>query len=419
MSLESLLYGNFMKNSNEPARPSFWNEAQGEPYRILFPLGFALACIGVGVWIPYTLWPTAFPYPGQGHAVIQIQGFLLCFILGFLATMLPKVLGVRPLGQIQLLLFPMGFAALSACAWVNAPHARLAVQIVHLLLIGNFLAFILRRWPDRKGSPPANFAFIPLAFASDAIGTGIRAGIAAGLTDAGLLRLSSLLQFQAFPLLLILGIGGFLLPKLFGNAVVDPQALRNQPRSPLMAPLAMGTILLLGFVLEATSIHFRSGSLVLRLSYSIRAGVWAWFTLIQLRLFRLQRKQPPYLAAVRISLLAMSAGMALPVFFPAYLLAWEHLVFITGFLWITLSIAGRVVSAHAGRMEILDRHRKAFLGYGILIVMAAAGRITADIWTRGHWLHLACASGLALAAMAIWGRLFLPLIPLSPGRARE
>ncbi len=407
-----------MKNSpSNKLIPWSWEELQQEPFRLLFPLGFVLASIGIGAWIPYYLWPQAFPYPGQGHAILQIQGFLLCFILGFLTTMLPKILGVRPLGRFQFTLFPLGLIALSVCVWVNAPHSQTAIQVVHLLLIGNFLAFIVRRWPERKGSPPSTFLFIPMAMAADLIGTVMRILVSTQVTGAGLYRASTLLQYQAFPLLLILGIGGFLLPKLFGNAVINPQALRNQAGSPILIPLTMGAVLLASFALEAAAPAFGNGTLALRLAYLLRTAVWAWFTLGQLRLLGITRKLPAYLAAARISLLAMGAGMLMPIFLPAYLIAWEHLVFIPGFLWLTLSIAARVMSAHGGRMELLDQHRKKSLGYGALILLALASRVSTDIWTHGHWLHLAIASAFALAALGIWARIFMPMILLVPGRS--
>ena len=398
-----------------PARfPLSWDHLQREPYRLLFPVGFMLAAIGIGAWIPFYFNPTLYPYPGQGHATLQIQGFLLCFILGFLTTMLPKVLGVKPLGFGQFIFFPLGLTALSVLAWFPAPGAQISAQILHLLLIGNFLAFILRRWPQRKSAPPSTFLFIPMAFAADLAGTGLRLFGILHVTEPGMLRAASLLQYQAFPLLLILGIGGFLLPKLFGNAVADPQSLRDPKSAPLIIPLAMGAGLLASFALEAAAAP--GAGVQTRLAYLLRAGVWAWFTLGQLRLLGMTRKPLPYLVAVRISLLSMGLGMALPALFPAYLIAWEHLIFISGFLWLTLSVAARVLTAHAGRLELLEGHRKKILAHGILIALALISRVATGIWTRGHWLHLACAAAFALGAMAIWGRIFLPLAVSIPGR---
>jgi uncharacterized protein involved in response to NO len=399
----------------KPAFPLTWAELRNEPFRLLFPLGFMLASLGIGVWIPYWIRPEAFPYPGQGHAMLQIQGFLLCFILGFLMTMLPKVMGVPPVGPLQLALFPPAFLALAVCAWIPAPRAQAAAQLLHLFLIGNFLAFILMRWKKRRGTPPAQFVFIPMAMAADLAGTVMRLLVVTHSTDANLHRAAILLQYQAFPLLLVLGIGGFLLPKLFGSATVDPKDLRNQPRNPMGMPLAMGALFLAGFAVEEFAAGLAPGDSGLRLGYALRAGVWAWFILGRLRLPWISRTLPAYLAATRFSLYAMGAGMVLPIFLPRYLIAWEHLIFVSGILWLTLSIASRVMAAHGGRPEMLEGLRKRSIAFGSLIALAALARVTADVWQWGHWLHLACASLLALAALAIWGRIFLPMILRLPG----
>ncbi len=129
-----------------------WDPILSEPYRLLFPLGLIFAMIGIGVWIPYAILPQSFPYPGQGHAAVQIQGFLYCFILGFLCTMLPKVLGIARLGGFQFSLFVLGLVGFAATAFFQNP---IFSQILHLLLILNFLTFVfmgLRKGPARPPS---------------------------------------------------------------------------------------------------------------------------------------------------------------------------------------------------------------------------------------------------------------------------
>ncbi len=375
-----------------------------EPYRALFPLGLIGIALGLGVWIPHFFWPQHFGYPGQSHAVLQIQGFLLCFIFGFLCTMLPKVLGVPPLGLFQFLIFPVGLATLMAAALTDAP---LSAQLVHLALLLNFAVFMLVRWPRRRGNPPAFFAFIAAALLADAAGTLLRIGLFAGFHFPGAFRLSGLLQFQAFPLLLVLGVGGFLLPKLFAGEVIDPQRLKPDGTG-IRGLLAAAAVFLAGYCVEA---WLPAHPLSVRLGSGLRAAVWFWFLFTQIRLHRVPGRLPAYLAGARWSLWLMGLGMLMPVFLPAYLLAWEHLVFITGILWLTLSVASRVAAAHGGRLHLLESSRKLTLTLGWLIALAAATRVATDLWVRSRELHLAIASMLALGATALWavrfGRLFL------------
>src|SRR5690606_36338218 len=333
--------------------------ACAEPYRVLFPLGLLGSAAGLGVWIPHYLWPQTFGYPGQSHAVLQIQGFLLCFVFGFLGTMLPKVHGVAPLGAGQFLAFPVGLVALMAAALLNMPFAA---QLIHFALLANFVAFMLLRWPERRGNPPSFFVFIAAALLADAAGTLLRLASLAGLAPGSLFRLGGLLQFQAFPLMLVLGVGSFLLPKLFAGEVIDPQRLRPDGTG-TRGLLVAAAVFLAGFFVEALLPAY---PLSIRLGSGLRAAVWGWFLVSQIRLHRVPGGLPAYLAAARWSLWLMGLGMLMPVFLPRYLLAWEHVVFITGILWLTLSVASRVLTAHGGRLGLLESSRKTVLAFGWL-----------------------------------------------------
>jgi hypothetical protein len=265
-----------------------------------------------------------------------------------------------------------------------------------------------RRWPTRAGNPPSPFVFIGLAMLSDLAGTALRI-LPPAWAGSGY-RLGAMLQDQAFPLLLILGVGGFLLPKLFGAQILDPAALRREPRAGLGIFLPLGLLFLASFGWEA----YAPSDWGPRAAAALRAAIWAWF-LIRLRIWQPSRL-PAYLAGSRIALIAIGLGLLMPAFLPVYRLAWEHLVFITGLMWLTLAIASRVVTAHGGRLDLLEKGRKPVLAYGWLMAVAALTRVTTDIWTGGRWLHLALASAFALAALGIWAKLYLPLMRILPAQ---
>jgi uncharacterized protein involved in response to NO len=388
---------------------------RAEPYRVLFPLGIISAVIGIGIWIPHFLWPQHFGYPGQGHAVIQIQGFLLCFIFGFLGTMLPKVLGVNPLGTLQYMLFPLGIAGIVAASLAGAP---LAAQLLHLTVLINFIAFVAKRWPSRRGNPPVFFVFIAVAMLADLLGIALRILALSGHASFQNLRLGALLQYQAFPLLLILGVGGFLLPKLFASAPVDPA--RPGPSGSSSGSLVPAAALfLLGFGIEAWLPVY---PLSIQLGSGIRASVWAWFLFATLRLHTVPAGLPAWLAAGRLSLYAIGLGMVLPVLMPAWLVAWEHVMFIAGMLWLTITVAARVLTAHGGRLDVLAGNRKIVLAYGWLLALAALTRVTSDVWnwsgTEARMMHLALASLFALVSLGLWTRLYAGLFFRFPGGTR-
>lgn len=325
--------------------------------------------------------------------------------------MLPKVLGIKHLGVFQLSLFVLGLAGFAITAFLQSP---IISQALHLLLILNFLAFVFMGLRKTKIHPPATFVFIALAMTADLIGTVVRVLILSGIMYPLALKMGTLLQYQAFPLLLILGVGGFLMPKLFGNGILDPKALQSQAGASIGVLLPLGLLFVLSYSLELQESH----PILSRIGYGIRALIWAWFLFSRLGLHRIPAGLPAYLAGARMALYSIGAGLLLPVFFPIYTVAWEHLIFITGFLWVTISVATRVVFAHGGRLDLLGKNRKQTLGYGWLLVLAALTRVCTGIWTQGYVFHLVLASGFALIALVLWARINLPLVSRFPNGAR-
>jgi hypothetical protein len=249
---------------------------------------------------------------------------------------------------------------------------------------------------------------------TDLMGTGLKLASLLGVLDGRALKAGGLLQYQAFPLLLIVGVGGFLLPKLFAQGPIDPKVLASQAPA-LRGQLALCFALLASYGVEIAAVY-GGGEMVLRIAYALRALVWARFLWKEVRLQKTPGKLPPYLRAARISLWVMAVGLVMPVLRPQYMLAWEHVIFLSGFLRLTLPIAARVLAAHAGKMEILGLHGRQVRIYGMLIVLAMMTRIATEIWPGARALHLAVAAGLGLFALRMWARLFLPLARIAPAR---
>src|SRR5262245_59030684 len=65
-----------------------------DPYRIFFPIGIALGVFGVSIW-PLYYYNFTQGYSGRAHALVQTNGFLYSFILGFLLTAIPKFTGTE------------------------------------------------------------------------------------------------------------------------------------------------------------------------------------------------------------------------------------------------------------------------------------------------------------------------------------
>ena len=93
-----------------------------EPFRLFFPLGVALAWIGIGHWIAY--WGGWIgSYSCLAHGLVQIQGFLFAFALGFLLTALPPG-KVRSDSKFALEMQPLAACWHSSTTQMPAPPPR-------------------------------------------------------------------------------------------------------------------------------------------------------------------------------------------------------------------------------------------------------------------------------------------------------
>jgi hypothetical protein len=184
----------------------------------------------------------------------------------------------------------------------------------------------------------------------------------------------------------------------------------------MTVPVTLCALFLTSYGIEIINVFKGYGSIGLQIAYALRALVWIWFIFMEIRVHKVPGKMHLYLSIARISLYAMAVALVMPILLPKYMLAWEHVIFITGFMSLTLSIASRVLAAHAGRLEILSMHGRMVKTYGILIVLSMLTRVATDIWPGSHFMHLAIASALALTALYLWGKIFVPLVKIYPGR---
>ena len=71
-------------------RPTFSSAPtwRREPYRLLFPLGGLLGLAGVLPWLLFGL-GLSHRYDPVFHSLTLVQGFLACYVLGFLFTFVP------------------------------------------------------------------------------------------------------------------------------------------------------------------------------------------------------------------------------------------------------------------------------------------------------------------------------------------
>jgi hypothetical protein len=374
-----------------------------EPYRLLFPLGTVCAALGLAMWVAFWLRPEI-GYPGPAHALIMMHGFVGSFIIGFLMTMLPRAIGVPICGTWHLVIATAGIVGGCAAAYANALSLAWGA---HLLALAAPVAFVASRARLRASSPPSSFAcaaagvFAALCGSAMAVASGLGAPAWVGV-------LGRALDLQAFPLLMILGIGSFLIPKLAG-----PAGARIAPQG-VWFNAVIAFIMLGSFVLEFAPCD-HDAQTRLRVAYALRAAVFAYFVMRNVLPARLHADAPTYLKSIPIALSSMAIGLALPAVWPAYTLAWLHLVYVAGELWLTLIIGSRVLVGHAP-----DRgtpRTGVVLSYGVLLAAATVSRVITGIWPgQTYVMHLAVSALLALGGLALWSLILIPRFWSFPAR---
>ncbi|RYD71368.1 MAG: hypothetical protein EOP84_25005, partial [Verrucomicrobiaceae bacterium] len=191
-------------------KPPFWSMAAAEPFRIFFPLGVLVGISGVSLWPLYFLGIHHSFYPGVMHARMMIEGFMGAFILGFLGTAGPRLMGTSPFSRREL------FTLLTLYVLTVGIHIAeryLVADIFFLCLLLTFLGFLASRFRSRDDLPPPSFVLVGFGFLNALVGTVLLILGGFGKVSSAALLLGNILLYQGFVLYLLLGVGAFLLPK--------------------------------------------------------------------------------------------------------------------------------------------------------------------------------------------------------------
>jgi uncharacterized protein involved in response to NO len=361
-----------------------------DPYRIFFPLGIAFGLAGVSIWPLYTLGITA-TYSGRAHALVQADGFLYAFIAGFLLTAVPRFTGTDVPSRLA-----QGWLALTLVVSVAASELRAftlgtsAFVVAHLTVI----ALVGRRFLRRRQNPPSAFAAVGLGLLAGAAGAILSAGVAWDVVPASWDLLGKRLMTEGMVMLLVLGIGGFLGPRLLGFAQLPTPGVVvvGDPRPPAIA----GSAILLSLVAEY---GFDLGWMAY-----FRASVVTVYIVTTLRLWRPPAVRTTLSWAVWIAHWDIVAAVWLVAAAPRYRADFLHVLFIAGFSVLIFAVATRVTLSHGG--HDLARERRSWpLRIGLtLTLVATLARIGAPFTAASYFEHLAFAALLWMAGVIVWGR---------------
>ena len=371
-----------------------------EPYRLFFPLGVVLGQVGVVHWLLYAL-GVASSWRSTSHALTQVQGFMLCFALGFLYTFIPRRTGTEGPSAARVIVSLLLPVAVTASAWWEAWWLAEAFFLAQLGVLLSFVVPRLRA-PGPGRTVPEGMLWVPLALGLGAAGAVLTA-VPPGMGPRWLHAVGTGLLLQGMFAGLVLGVGGMLLPMFLHGQ--PPGVATGARRRVTQALHAAAALLFVASFFEEPWVSSRWG-------HGLRAAVVALALVGPTRLWR-----PPSQAGLHRWLIWVSAWL-LPLGYvtvalrPELRTAGLHVVFLGCFALMALAVSTHVVLAHGGHARLLSGHPWQVGAVGALMFVALVARVlvpfTGDHFTL--WLGLAAAA--FLGATALWACF---LIPLSSG----
>ncbi len=368
-----------------------------EPFRLFFPLGIIWLLFGILFWPLAVYFPHLNHHTPQFHVQLMILGFMLSFIVGFLGTALPRFTQTKHFTPMELFLI---LAPYSMILHGIFNHKDRITYFAFLVLILVFLSRLLSRFLQKKRMPPPSFIYIPVAFLCMMIVGILQLQHTLNpITDPHLLQLSRLLFSQAIVLLLLMGIGSFLIKSILGWADPLPQNPGDtiptfKFNKKIYFHLLCALFLLLSYFIEVW-LHIFLGRV-------LRTFIVSFVLTYEIKVHKIPASGKLTAHTLRTSLILLMLGMWGQLLAPdRYYLPFAHLIFYGGFLLSTLSVATRVILSHCGYAHLLNQR---YLPYSIactFILLGLLGRFVAD-YTQTYLNHLAWAAILLACGVIIW-----------------
>lgn len=383
--------------------PRYWRlVAGGEPFRLLFPAGVVLGIAGVMMW-PFYVWKLTAVYPGQFHARVMIEGFLTAFVIGFLGTALPRLLDVPRLTVIEAAVFACGVLSVG---WLHLDGRMPLGDQAFFLLISSFvLVLAVRGFLFRKDLPPPGFVLVAAGLVCALAGSAILivGHISSSLLPAPVAALGKLLLYQGYPLLPVMGVGAFFLPRVLGlpGRQSFPGSLAPPPGWLTLAGFAAmcGGAVVAGFVLEAFGWP-RAGN-------ALKAAALALYFFREIPLHHALRGGGSLALGLRIALVCIPLAFVLMAIWPDHTLSFLHVLFIGGLSMLVFVVASRVVLGHSGQSEKFHARIWLVLALTVLVVLAMLTRVSADWLPDIRMSHYAYAALAWAAGVILWTVLVL------------
>jgi len=389
-----------------------------EPYRIFFPVALLAGALGVMLWpLFYASQITWIPnilqlkfYPNFAHAHLMIEGFVAGFAIGFVGTALPKMLSAPALRRWQLGLL-LGLH-LSLCAAHLLGYTRTGDALFALMMMC-MLTFLGLRVKNGKSVPPPGMLLAGIGLVSGTLGAAWMS-IVGFSGDAQWYLFFQRLLYQAFILLPLLGIGGFIFPMILGTTnhhaqLGGPKASRAWKNKAIEGGI-LGVLLILSYWIEA---HSGSADQIKHMAWLRVALCFVWITKES---GWLKRKTAKGVMAfsLRAGIVCLLGGMITTGIWQNHKIALDHSLYIGGFGLITMIVATRVIYGHSGQGKKFQLWVKPLCWCTGLLLFTMLTRVTADFMPEIMISHHAYAALLWVVVSIIWGIALLPSVRKYP-----
>jgi uncharacterized protein involved in response to NO len=365
-----------------------------EPYRLFFPSGTLLLLCGLLVWVPQ-IWHDS-SYPVSLHRYLMLNGFVACFVGGFLMTAVPKFSQTKPASNFDVAgYFLITLAGIIFIHFDLEKTAFLVSGLQPLFL----LRFLFMRIGKRKMNPPYSFVFIFVGLLLWMGSAFYRAFIDPETMNR--------LHYEGAIAAIILGVGSRLIPGILGHTEIVSQQRMKYER-----PIALWKTVPLSFALVI---------LVFVVSYFLLEDVGNWLrvlvvSVISLKYWQLYHAPKDKTAltwCIWISSWMIALSFLLRALWPEASIHISHSFFINGIVLLSFLIATRVLQSHGPKRKELENHKALFL-VTLLTFSAAFTRVIAFAFPESYLSHLGYSAFLLTLATLIWSFTYLKYVRTFP-----
>ncbi len=373
-------------------KPSLYRR---DPFRLFFPLGIVLSWVGVGHWLLYALGFSS-TYSCELHGLVQMQGFMMAFAIGFLLTALPRRTQSEPATSAELAALATALIWTTVCGVAERwDLAELGYGALFFILARFALGRLAGSGAGRR--PPAAFVLIPIAVTIALSGAAAIAAEAGDWAPRWSYGFGQLLVEQGVFLCLVIGVGNLILPIIDGKP--PPPDLDASPaeRRKVASFAALGGAIFLSLVLE--QLGWPTLAPILR----------ALIVAVALAPMALR---PPERAGLHrrmvwVSVWMIPLGLIASGLVPDYRVAALHMIFIGGFGTMALSIASHVAMGHLGLGNLGLGRPWPIVAIAVTFSLALLARLAADA-SQTYFAHLAWAAASWIVGTALWLSYFGP-----------